>query len=208
MPEAYEPRRVGVAGADRGWGRRGPGGRRTGSPEVAAGLAAEAAAQASAALSAPWADCCRAGQESELVELECVLAPGGTPHGSTEEAGLAPVGRQAGLGDALRKSWAAGVRGPCEPHWDLCPVSGEADTQRALSHTSNTRQSQSQGWESPTRPAGTALGKEPQEQPRTCCTPGHRGLLAKASPPPWSAQASDQGSAYRPVPPALSGLCL
>lgn len=79
------------------------------SPEAATGLAAEAAAQASAALSAPWAGCCGAAQESELVELECVLVPGGTPHGSTEEASLAPVRRQVRLRDALTKFWAAGV---------------------------------------------------------------------------------------------------
>lgn len=34
-----------------------------------------------------------------------------------------------------------------------------------------------------------------EEELRACCTPGHRGLLAKASPPPWSTQASDPGSA-------------
>lgn len=56
------------------------------------GLAAEAAAQASAAFPALGADCCVAAQGSELLEMECVLAPEGTPHGSTEAAGLAPVG--------------------------------------------------------------------------------------------------------------------
>lgn len=50
--------------------------KRSKAPEAAAGLAAEAAAQ-----------------ESELVELECVLVLGGTPHRSTEEAGLAPHGQ-------------------------------------------------------------------------------------------------------------------
>lgn len=53
-------------------------------------MAAEAAAQASAAFPALGADCCVAAQGSELLEMECVLAPEGTPHGSTEAAGLAP----------------------------------------------------------------------------------------------------------------------
>lgn len=54
---------------------------------------AEAAAQAPVDFSAPGAGCCGAAQQSELLETECVLAPGATPHGSAEEAGLAPVGR-------------------------------------------------------------------------------------------------------------------
>lgn len=52
-------------------------------------MLAKAAAQASLG-----AGCCGAAQGSELLETQCVLAAGGTPHGSTEAAGWAPVGRQ------------------------------------------------------------------------------------------------------------------
>lgn len=63
------------------------------SPEEGVGWAAEATAQAPVVFSALGAGCGGAAQESELLETECVLAPGATPHGSVEEAGLAPVGR-------------------------------------------------------------------------------------------------------------------
>lgn len=65
--------------------------KRSKAPEVDMGLSAEAAAQASAVFSVLGAGCCGAAQESELLETECVLAPGGSPHGTTEEAGLAPI---------------------------------------------------------------------------------------------------------------------
>lgn len=74
------------------------------------GLAAEATAQASVALPAVGAGCCGAAQGSEPLETECVLAPVGTPHGSTEAAGLAPAERRGQLGDAPRRCWAAGAR--------------------------------------------------------------------------------------------------
>lgn len=64
------------------------------SPEVDTGFVAEAAAQASAVFPALGADCCGAAQGSEFLQTEWVLAPVGIPHGSTEAADLAPVGRQ------------------------------------------------------------------------------------------------------------------
>lgn len=75
------------------------------SPEAGTGLlaAAEAAAQASAVFPAPEAGCGSANQGSELLETGCVLAPVGTPQGSTEAAGLAPEGRQDKFRDALTK---------------------------------------------------------------------------------------------------------
>lgn len=82
-----------------------------GSPEGDAGLAADAAAQGSAAFPALGAGCCGAAQGSEPLGTERAPAPVGTPHGSTEVAGLAPVGRRGWFRDAPRKGWAAGVRG-------------------------------------------------------------------------------------------------
>lgn len=82
-----------------------------GSPEGDAGLAADAAAQGSAAFPALGAGCCGAAQGSEPLGTERVPAPVGTPHGSTEVAGLAPVGRWGRFRDAPRKGWAARVRG-------------------------------------------------------------------------------------------------
>lgn len=53
------------------------------------GLVAEATPQVSV-FPAPGAGCCEAAQGSELLGTVCVLVPVGTPHGSTEAAGLAP----------------------------------------------------------------------------------------------------------------------
>lgn len=79
--------------------------KRSKAPEAGTGLlaAAEAAAQASAVFPAPEAGCGSANQGSELLETGCVLAPVGTPQGSTEAAGLAPEGRQDKFRDALTK---------------------------------------------------------------------------------------------------------
>lgn len=109
-------------------------------------MAVEAAAQASAVFPALEAGCCGAAQGSELLAMECVLVPVGTPHGSTEAAGLAPVGRWGRAQRCPQK--VLGIRhekgkdsGPCKPHWGLGPVSGEAATQRVLSHSSNGKES-------------------------------------------------------------------
>ena len=67
--------------------------KRSKDPEEDTGLAAEAAAQGSAAFPALGAGCCGAAQGSEPLGAECVPAPVGAPHGSTEAAGLAPVER-------------------------------------------------------------------------------------------------------------------
>lgn len=107
------------------------------SPEDETGLAAEAAAQASAVFPVLGAGCCGAAQGSEPLGPECALAPVGTPHGSTEAAGLAPVGRQGRLSYVLRKFWAAGVRKERAlghvSHTRVCPMSGQAATLRVLS---------------------------------------------------------------------------
>ena len=101
------------------------------------GLAAEAAAQASAVFPALGACCCGAAQGSEPLETEGMLAPVGTPHGSTGAAGLAPVERQGRLRYVLREHWAAGERN----ERTLGPMSRQAVTQRVLSHASKAGQS-------------------------------------------------------------------
>lgn len=80
------PCRVGCSDRSRG-ARKGV------SPEEDTGLAAEAAAQGSAAFPVLGAGCCGAAQGSEPLGAECVPAPVGAPQGSTEAAGLAPVER-------------------------------------------------------------------------------------------------------------------
>lgn len=56
-------------------------------PEAELGLAAP---QASAVFPALEAGCCEAAQGSGFLGTDCVLAVVGTPHGSTEAAGLVP----------------------------------------------------------------------------------------------------------------------
>lgn len=115
------------------------------SPEAETGLAAEAAAQASAVFPALGAGCCGAAQGSEPLGTECVLVPVGTPQGSTEAAGLAPVGRQGRLSYVLRKVWSAGVRKERTlghvSHIRVCPTSGQAATLRVQSQASKAGQS-------------------------------------------------------------------
>lgn len=106
------------------------------SPEVGTGLLAKAAAQASLG-----AGRCGAAQGSELLEAECVLAAGATPHGSTEAAGWAPVGRQGRAHRCPQKvlgSW--GEKGK-DTVGHVCPVLGEAAPQRVLSHSGKAAQS-------------------------------------------------------------------
>lgn len=78
------------------------------SPEEETGLVAEAAAQASAVFPALGAGCCGPAQGSEPFGPECVLAPVGTPHGSTEAAGLAPVEGRVGSATSSESSGQLG----------------------------------------------------------------------------------------------------
>lgn len=66
-------------------------------------MAAAATPQASVVFPALGAGCCGAAQGSELLGTVCVLAVVGTPHGSTEAAGLAPVERWGQDSDAFTK---------------------------------------------------------------------------------------------------------
>lgn len=99
------------------------------------GLLAKAAAQASLG-----AGCGGAAQGSELPETECVLAAWGTPHGSAEAAGRAPVGRQGRAHRCPQKVLGSWGEKEKDTVGHVFPVSGEAVPQRVLSHSTKATQ--------------------------------------------------------------------
>ena len=161
------------------------------SPGVDEGSAAEADAQVPAAFLASGAGCCGVAQESELLETQCVLALEGTPHGSTEEAGLAPVGRR---GRALRGSQKVlGIWGEkCKDalghrsHTRICPRVRRGSSPKATPHQQSQEepkcgQVDGAGACCPERALGKALPGIPWEGTRVDTAENLSSLLATAS---------------------------